>query len=70
METAMRNVARIAAAVVTLAVLSLLAAMPLVAAWRMSADQSTPPASINARELIQHSTDLPGQRLPGLSLVY
>jgi hypothetical protein len=66
----MRNLMRIVTAALAVTALSLAAAMPLVAAWRMSAEQDTASASIDARELIQHSTDLPGQRLPGLSLVY
>jgi hypothetical protein len=66
----MRNLMRIVTAALAVTALSLAAAMPLVAAWRMSGEQDTASASIDARELIQHSMDLPGQRLPGLSLVY
>jgi len=66
----MLNPLRIVTAALVVIALSVAAAMPLVAAWRMSADQSTPAASINAREPIQYSTDLLGQWLPGLSLVY
>jgi hypothetical protein len=62
----MRKVICIAMAVLAIAVLSLLAAMPLLAAWRMSAQQ--PPMSVES--LMQQSRDLPGQRIQGLSLVY
>jgi hypothetical protein len=64
----MRKVICIAMAVLAVAVLSLLAAMPLVAVWRMSARQS--PAPMSVESLMQPSRDLPGQRIQGLSLVY
>jgi hypothetical protein len=66
----MSKVIRIAMAVLAVAVLSLLAAMPLLAAWRISAQQHPAPMSIDALELMQQSTDRPGQRIQGLSLVY
>jgi hypothetical protein len=55
MEIPMRKVILIVAAALAVTALSLVAAMPLVAAWRMSAEQ---PA------------DLPSQQIRGLSLVY
>ena len=58
----MHNVTRFVAAAVTAAVLTLLAAMPLVAAWRTLAEQ---PAV-----LLQQATDLPGQQLQSLPMVY
>ena len=69
MEMSMPNVTRIVTAVLTAAVMTLLAAMPLVAAWRMPADQTTVPVSINPLELMQQATDLPGQ-LQSLPMVY
>jgi hypothetical protein len=50
--------------------LTLLAAMPLVAAWRMPADQRAVPVSITPLELMQQATDSPGQQIQDLSLVY
>jgi hypothetical protein len=66
MEIPMCEVTRIVTAAIAVAALSLAAAMPLVAAWRMPAEQPATPASINALELI----DLPGQQIQGLPLVY
>jgi hypothetical protein len=56
----MREVTRIVTTAVAAAALSLAAAMPLVAAWRMPTEQSATPASIDA----------PGQQIQGLPLVY
>ena len=53
----MREVTRIVTTAVAAAALSLAAAMPLVAAWRMPAET---PASVDA----------PGQQIQGLPLVY
>ena len=64
----MQNVTRIITAALAAVTLSLAAAMPLVAAWRIWAEQPT--TSMQAREPVQQSTDLPPQRLPGPSLVY
>jgi hypothetical protein len=64
----MRKVIRMA--VLAVAVLSLLAAMPLLAAWQISTQQHPAAVSIDARESMQQSRDLPGQRIQGLSLVY
>ena len=66
----MHNVTRFVTAALTAAVLTLLAAMPLVAAWRTSAEQPAVPASVNARELLQQASDLPGQLLQTLPMVY
>jgi hypothetical protein len=66
----MHNVTRFVTAALTAAVLTLLAAMPLVAAWRTPAEQPAVPASINPLELLQHATDLPGQQLLSLPMVY
>ena len=65
----MHNVPRLVPAALTAAVLTLLAAMPLVAAWRTPAGQPAVPASINPPELLQQATDLPGQ-LQSLPIVY
>jgi hypothetical protein len=67
MEIPMLTFLRIVTAALVLAALSLAAAMPLVAAWRIWAEQPT--TSMQAREPVQQSTDLPSQR-PGPSLVY
>jgi hypothetical protein len=56
----MREVTRIVTAALATAALSLAAAMPLVAAWRMPAEQSATQASIDA----------PGQQIQGLPLVF
>ena len=56
----MHNVTRFVTAALTAVVLTLLAAMPLVAAWRTPAEQPAVPASINPLELLQQATDLPG----------
>ena len=66
----MHKVIRIAMAVLAIAVLSLLAAMPLLAAWRISAQQHSAPMSIDSLELMQQSTALPGNRIQALSLIY
>ena len=66
----MRNATRIVTAALTAAVLTLLAAMPLVAAWRTPPEQPAAPVSINPLELMQQATDLPGQQIQGLPTVY
>jgi hypothetical protein len=66
----MCKVTRIVTAALTAAVLTVLAAMPLVAAWRMPADQRAVPESITPLELMQQATDSPGQQIQDLSLVY
>jgi len=70
MEIPMRNATRIVTAALTAAVLTLLAAMPLVAAWRTPPEQPAAPVSINPLELMQQATDLPGQQIQGLPTVY
>ena len=66
----MHNVTRFVTAALTAAVLTLLAAMPLVAAWRTQTEQPTASVSINAFELMQQATDLPGQQIQDLMTVY
>jgi len=66
----MHNVTRFVTAALTAAVLTLLAAMPLVAAWRTPAEQPAVPASIKPLELLQQATDLAGQQLQSLPMVY
>ena len=66
----MHNVTRLVTAALTAAVLTMLAAMPLVAAWRASAEQPAAPASISPIGLLQQATDLPGQLLQSLPMVY
>src|SRR6516162_7494366 len=55
----MHNVTRFVTAALAAAVLTLLAAMPLVAAWRTPAEQPAAPASISPIELLQQDSDLP-----------
>jgi hypothetical protein len=64
----MRKLTRIVTA--ALVVLTLLAAMPLVAAWRMPAEQRAVPVSIKPLELMQRATDLPAHQIQDLPLVY
>ena len=64
----MHNATRFVTAALAAAVLTLLAAMPLVAAWR--AEQPAAPASISPIELLQQGSDLPGQLLQSLPMVY
>jgi hypothetical protein len=66
----MHNVARFVTAALAAAVLTMLAAMPLVAAWRTPAEQPAVPASISPIELLQQGNDLPGQLLQTLPMVY
>ena len=66
----MHNVTRFVTAALTAAVLTLLAAMPLVAAWRTPAEQPAAPASISPIGLLQQATDLPGQLPQSHPMVY
>jgi hypothetical protein len=66
----MHNATRIVTAALTAATLSLLAAVPLVAAWRSPAEQPTVSMSINPFELMQQAGDLPGQQIQDLMTVY
>ena len=66
----MHNVTRIVTAALAAVTLSLLAAMPLVAAWRAPAEQPAASVSINAFELMQQASDLPGQQIQDLMTVY
>jgi len=70
MEIPMREVTRTVTTALVAAALSLAAAMPLIAAWRMPAEQSATPVSTNASELTQQATDQPGQQIQVLPLVY
>jgi hypothetical protein len=70
MEIPMCNATRIVTAALTAAVLTLLAAMPLVAAWRTPAEQPASWVSINPLEFMQQAIDLPGQQIQGLMTVY
>jgi hypothetical protein len=69
MELPMCNAIRIVTAVLAVAVLTLLAVVPLVAGWRTSAEQRAAPVSIDALELMQ-AKDWPGPQIQGLLLVY
>ena len=53
----MHNVTRFVTAALAAVVLTLLAALPLVAAWRTPAAQPAGPASVNPLELMQQSSD-------------
>jgi len=66
----MHNVTRFVAAALTAAVLTLLAAMPLVAAWRTPAEQPAASVSLNPLELMQQAGDLPGQMIQDLMTVF
>ena len=66
----MHNVTLFVTAALTAVVLTLLAAMPLVAAWRTPAEQPAVPASISPLERMQQVRDLPGQLLQSLPIVY
>jgi hypothetical protein len=66
----MHNVTRFVTAALAAVVLTLLAAMPLVAAWRTPAEQPAVPASVSPRERMQQASDLPGQLLQSLPIVY
>jgi hypothetical protein len=66
----MHNVTRFVTAALAAAVLTMLAAMPLLAAWRTPAEQPAVPASISPIELLQQGSDLPGQLLQSLPMVY
>ena len=66
----MHNVTRFVTAALTAAVPTLLAAMPLVATWRTPAEQPAAPASISPIGFLQQATDLPGQLLQSLPMVY
>jgi hypothetical protein len=70
MEGFMRELTRIVTGVLAAAVLTLLAAMPLVAAWRTPAEQGAVPVSIKPLELMQRATDLPGQQIQDLTTVF
>ncbi len=64
----MRNATRIVTAAA--ATLTLLAAVPLVAAWRTPAEQPAASVSVNPLELMLQAGDLPGQRIQDLMTVF
>jgi len=66
----MHNVTRFVTAALAAVVLTLLAAVPLVAAWRSPAEQPAVPASVSPLERMQQASDLPGQLLQSLPMVY
>jgi hypothetical protein len=55
MDVPMRNDTRFVALLLTAVTLGLLAAMPLVAAWRVPAGQCIAPASLNPPTLEEHA---------------
>jgi hypothetical protein len=67
----MHNATRIVTAALTAATLSLLAAVPLVAAaWRSPAEQPAASVSVNPLELMLQAGDLPGQQIQDLMTVF
>ena len=66
----MHNVTRFVTAALTAVVLTLLAAMPLVAAWRTPAEQPAASVSVNPLELMLQAGDLPGQQIQDLMTVF
>ncbi len=64
----MRNATRIVTAAA--ATLTLLAAVPLVAAWRTPAEQPAASVSVNPLELMLQAGDLPGQQIQDLMTVF
>ena len=66
----MRNALRIPAAALTVASLSLIAAMPLVASRDMRAEQVTTAVSINPLQLMEEVTELPVEQIDDLPKAY
>ena len=62
----MRNALRISAAALTVASLSLIAAMPLVAGRHMRAETVTTAVSINPLQLMEQVTELPVEQIDDL----
>ncbi len=62
----MRNALRISAAALTVASLSLIAAMPLVASRDMRAATVTTAVSINPLQLMEEVTELPVEQIDDL----
>lgn len=66
----MRKALRISATALTVASLSLIAAMPLAAGWRTPAEQATIAAAMNPFRLMERATDLPVQQIEDFSMIY
>ena len=66
----MRNALRIPAAALTVASLSLIAAMPLVASRDMRAATVTTAVSINPLQLMKEVTELPVEQIDDLPKAY
>ena len=66
----MRNALRISAAALTVASLSLIAAMPLVASRDMRAATVTTAVSINPLQLMEQVTKLPVEQIDDLPKAY
>ena len=66
----MRKALRISATALTVASLSLIAAMPLAAGWRTPAEQVTAAAAINPFRLMERAMDLPVQQIEDFSMIY
>jgi hypothetical protein len=66
----MRKVIRIAAAALAVICLCLIAAMPIVAGWRMPAEQVLPPPPINPLKLMQHAKHLQVRQIADFSTIY
>jgi hypothetical protein len=66
----MRNALRIPAAALTVASLSLIAAMPLVASRDMRAATVTTAVSINPLQLMEEVTELPVEQIDDLPKAY
>ena len=66
----MRNALRIPAAALTVASLSLIAAMPLVAGRHMGAETVPTAVSINPLQLMEQVTELPVEQIDDLPKAY
>jgi len=58
------------ATALTVASLSLIAAMPLAAGWQTRAEQVTMAAAIDPFRLMERATDLPVLRIEDFSMIY
>ena len=66
----MRKALFISATALTVASLSLFAAMPLAAGWQTPAEQVTMAAAIDPFRLMERATDLPVLRIEDFSMIY
>ena len=66
----MRKALHISATALTVASLSLIAAMPLAAGRQTPAEQVTAAAAINPLRLMERATDLPVQQIEDFSMMY